>query len=292
MNIKHALIALAIFTLSCNKDNSITPVVEEVEKTIVNTRTVSKVDVGIKDKGLQNAKFSLLGYGYDAKEKTIYIINGLRNKVINMETVPAGRYNIIKANRAEGLVSEDLTKTEVLSLLNLSSTNPTNSSYLGYDFQKALPDNNISFARNIVIDRSFRLQGVGLKPENYNTDFNTAIATLTPEEIVKQFGTHLVSDFHQGFFYVLLKFVEKETETNHSITRHWQNLIFAAGADVSKIATTESGIDFGNYAGSYTIDNAQFVGFTDQNKQTPLYELLQNEDKKEALKSYIEAYLK
>lgn len=292
MKIKCFLIAFVLFTASCKKDTIVEPETEGNQYEIVNINTVSKVDVGLRKSEIQNANFSLLGYGFDAKENTIYINNGLRGAVINMETIPSGRYDILKAATVRSFSSNQLSKAEVLSLFKLNNTYAVKSSYLGYDFQKILPSNNISFTKQMVIDRIIRLYGSRLNSENYNQDFNNAILNLSPEEIVKKFGTHIISDFYQGFFYMLVSYVDKETRTDKTITRNRQHLIFAAGSDVSKIVVTGDTISLTDYSKSYTPDNSQFVGFSDGSQQTPLYELLEKGEKRDALKNYIEAYLK
>ncbi|MEJ5053146.1 hypothetical protein [Sphingobacterium sp. MYb382] len=293
MKIKYSLIALVLFIASCKKDNVVDLDTEGEQRPIVNTRTILMADVGLKNSTLQQEKHSLLGYGFDAKEKTIYVINGLRNIVINMETLSDREYGVVTSSSGEGFHSNNLTKKEVLSLLKLTSTESTNPSYQGYDFKKMLPDSNITFVNEIVVDRNFRLyRDLKLTSKNYNEDFKNAVVKLSPEELVKQFGTHIISDFYQGFFYVGISFMDNETYSDDAITRNRQNLIFAAGSDISSITTTNDVINFGGYGKNYRRENSQFVGFGNLERQVPLYELLEQGEKRDALKKYIEAYLK
>jgi len=299
IKLKYAFITLALFMASCSKDKIEDLPPEKTEETkennnetIVNNYVISKTDVGLKNKNIQPTSFYLLGYGYDAKENTIHVINDLRQKVVNMESLSIERYDIFNTRRNEYHFASGLTKEKALSMLRLTNTKTTNSTYNNFDFQKNLPENNISITRQIAKVKTLRLYKSGLKAVNYTADFNTAILNLTPKEIVEKFGTHIISDFYQGFFYTFINFIDTENKTNNTITRNWKGLIYAAGSDISKIVINDDVLDLGEFLKNYAEENSQFVGFSDLNEQIPLYELVAKGEKREALKQYIEEYLK
>jgi len=292
MRAKITLLISAITLLSSCSKNTVQPLIEEKVE-IVNTNNYTKFNVGSNNDKIKIDKFSLLGYGYDAKEESIFILNQLKKQVINMNTLSEDKYSIISNSFSYfDVIRDNLTKEKALLKLNLTKSSPTNSTYANFDFLKNLPDNNIYISTTITTTKLFRISPYFLTTEDYTDDFNSAIENLTPKEIVEKYGTHVLRNFNTGYLYTIVRYKNEENKTDNVLTQKWENLIFAAGGDISKIITNEKKIDFQEFANSNTLENSQIVYFHQSDKNTPLYELVAKGEKREALKQYIEEYLK
>lgn len=97
----------------CSKESLPLPDIEKEENKIINTNTFTAIDVSLKNNIAVNSNLSFLGYAYDDKENTIFIINGLRKPVIDMNTIPEGEYDTLSLRSSNGFGGANLDKKEV-----------------------------------------------------------------------------------------------------------------------------------------------------------------------------------
>lgn len=293
MNLKYFLIGLILLSTGCSKDEEIPEIKNETKQEIIKDEsTYEIIDLNIKKELLFNSKTSLFGYGFDAKINKIALNEGIRNEVIDYNSLTDNQYNFERTRQGSGHYRESSTKQEILNLLHINNDNSIGKVEYLFDFEKELPEKNISFFTYNYKLNSFELYSDRLKTKNYSENFLNDLNLLTAAEMVKKYGTHIISHFSTGYNVTTISFVNKETIDENIRTKHWKRLVFAAGADVSKISTKANEIYFDEFTKSYDESKTMFIKLNTEETQLPIYELLEESEKKEALKSYIKEYLK
>lgn len=280
--------------------------------------------------------YNLLGYGYDVTGKYADV-SAVRGHAVN-----AGLYAINNPDRFE-LNNSDTTGTRVIQAKNAEdfawkiSTRLKQST--GFKFFKA--ELTTPFANDnplttkyvygsytlILQHQRVKIMELHSQLQNYLTPaFKTDLKTMTAEELVKKYGTHILSNIilgaklnvlYQastkaedkeaaqlaGFTYALKKVFNLATGALDPINENALKTISspkltydAVGADITKLKPIFSdtlitpAININDWQLSASKTNAQFVDI-DENGLIPLYDLIADSIKKEAVREYIRTYL-
>lgn len=283
-----------------------------------------------------DATYNFLGFGYDITDQ-YNDASSVRSEVINIPSFAngnPGRFDISRATsgywenfsgeNAADLARQLSQKFDESNGLNLykntianafPGADVFNSKYV-YGYYSAV---GVRMRMKIVDDFNNLLNSY------VTSDFSQDINTLSPAELVKKYGTHVLRTVQIGSRFITvyqaeapvanrkiisstgLRYAMKTTfglatgeldpidlvalNANKSATIYY----YAVGGDQSKlkvnIVNNKTIINPSDWFGSTTEEKARFIGTT-ENGLIPLYDLITDVNKKAIIKSYITKYIK
>lgn len=287
--LRNIISAHFIFLLLSCSDNEV--IVDPPDPTIKNNYSISKSSFTL-DKTTNDQKYFLVGYGYDAKENIIYIHKGIRGRVLDVSKIPSDKLEINKLTKETVVSKQNTTLTELLSLLKISSHFSSKAYSSIIDLSEKLPSKEINYEAKQYAETAFKINSTyKITKDVYDEAFTYALANSSAQEIINKFGTHLIVDCTKGYSQQTISFIESQTNNDLLITKNWKTYIFSAGNDPSKITINDGVINWSEWQKSYTTANAEFVNFN-SSQPIAIYEIMEDGEKKNQVKQYIENYLK
>jgi hypothetical protein len=331
------LLAAVLLCQSCKKSNenliAKTPETIAAEHEIV----VSGTKLLSNQTGIQgDVNYNLLGYGYDITGKYADT-SAVRNPVIDIATfvldnpqrvmsfqaVKSG-FDVISSGNAEELSHQLSSSLETTSGFNFFKATITSA----FPDQDALSKKYVyTYYSYIARQRIIRLMNYTDLLKHYLTpSFTRDIQLLSTSDLVKKYGTHLLTGIHTGNRFNILYQGEMKNDYNRAeVARtgfiftlkkvfhlfsgsldpinlsNLENLksskVFCEvrGGDASRIkidrTTKVPTIDIQDWTSNFTEKQTVFVGIDQRNGLIPLYELIPDPSKQAEVKDYITSYL-
>jgi len=337
MNKYLPLLAAVLLCQSCKKSNenliAKTPETIAAEHEIV----VSGTKLLSNHTGIQgNVDYNLLGYGYDITGKYADT-SAVRNPIIDIATLAINDPQRIMSLQAvkSGIDVVSADNAEELSHQLSSSLEATN----GHNFFKgtitsAFPDRDALSKKYVYIYYSYIARQKIIRVMNYpyllksylTPSFTRDIQLLSASDLVKKYGTHLLTGINTGNRFNILYQGEMKNDYNRAeVARtgfiftlkrvfhlfsgsldpinlsNLENLksskVFCEvrGGDASKIkidrTTKIPTIDIQDWTSNFTEKQTVFVGIQQSGGLIPLYELISDPIKQAEAKDYITSYL-
>lgn len=308
---------LFVFFYSCTKDEMLKSKGIEPEVTSLKAQGENQIDV--------------LGYGYDV---TGEYLDPLRSKkqIIDIERIMAERPNSVcdahpgysKTFITEG--ADALVFTSKLSRVVKENLKAVFSGQISSDNSKEVNSKySYAFANRYIYLKNIRFEVLEDKLAQYLTkEFTDDLNSLTPELLVKLYGTHVFTNvFLGGKCHLTYKSVVKSEKKEEAITYgasaalknvfgivsgYKENTTLEnSNTDVSVVYFTKGGNKSMGIEGTYTTgtpvtfnlnnwsstvneSNMELIDVGDESL-IPLYDFIQDPTKKEFIKSYIENYI-
>jgi hypothetical protein len=334
MNKKILLLAAALgLFASCKKSNAPDPenttpeTIKEINFVVTGPKSVSSATV---QQG--SSKFSLIGYGYDIIGKYADT-SSVKAPAVNIEAYAAaqpdrvsigtttyGGPKLIYATNAEDYsykISLKLKESKGMMLFKHTITD-------AFPGEDALSNKYIYAQYEYSMTwKTIRTDGVDAIVKDYLTPgFRNDVQSLTPENLVKKYGTHVLSGitlgeklnvYYQaksagsdklqssvvGFTYALKKVfgiasgsLDRLKATEINAVSEPKLVYEAIGGDPSKVnkivANGKTLINFNEWLSTCTEDKALFTNIV---SMYPLYELINDPAKKAEVKNYITSYI-
>lgn len=328
------LAALALFA-SCRKSSvadSETPAPDTIKKmNIAVTGPDSFVAAPVRQ---GTANFNFLGYGYnitgkyaDSSSVRAQVINISAYAAANPDRVDVGRstsggFNTLFAKNAEDYSSKISTNLEATNGMKLFKNTITTA----FPNQDAISDKYVYAQYEYGITwKTIKTYLYDAEVKNYLTpEFSNDVQNLTPENLVKKYGTHVLAQITLGEkFDVYFQAKSSDNDKLHSsivgftytlkqafgLMSGYLDLLKPAdvnaisepklvyeviGGDPSKVTktVTDKGtfVRFNDWVATCTEDKALFKDILPQGL-TPLYDLIADPAKKAEVKSYITSYM-
>jgi len=333
MNKKILLLAALWLFASCKKSHTPEPeitgpeAVKEINFVVTGPKSISLAPV---KQG--TIKFSFIGYGYNIIGKYADT-SSVKTPVINIDAYAAAHPNRIDLGRTTygGAMSMYAKDAEDYSYKISSKLKESNGMTLfkhtitdAFPGQDALSDKYIYAQYEYAITwKTIRTYLGDAEVKDYLTpEFKSDVQNLTPENLVKKYGTHILSGvtlgakfnvYYQakssgsdklhssivGFTYALKQvfgvmsgFADPLKPVDINAVSEPKLVYEAIGGDPSKVnrivANGKTQIRFNEWVSTCTEDKALFTNIV---SMSPLYELIDDPAKKAAIKDYITSYI-
>lgn len=329
-------VLILLFVLSINsscKKSDVPPVVDFTEE--VSLILPENLNAPIEPQG--DPTYNVIGYGYDVTGK-FNDASSIRGRVVDIAAYVAGE----KPNNFEPWTnssfwhdSYDAEHAEVLARkLSDASEVTMGRNFYGGTMSEMFPKTNAFSEKYVYGYYSEYLQYKSFKfwiddkliakfRAYLNPSFQSDIQNLSPEMIVKKYGTHLLAEVILGAKLDILYQAETAAEERSDVQKNgfdaairntfglWTNRWFTdidsaklkkvkspalsfrvAGGDPSKIKVIETPkgvkVDFSDWLKSAEKQNHVFIS---TRSTIPLSSMIANEEKRTAVKAYIASYL-
>jgi hypothetical protein len=335
MNKIFILLFLLIVSLSCKKSDvppKVEPVLDPIEE--VNLIVPENLNNPIEPQG--DPIYNVIGYGYDVTGK-FDDASSIRGRVVDIAAYVEGEKPTNFApwtNSSFGYDSYDAEHADVLAKkLSFALEVTRGKSLYGGTMSESFPKTN-AFSEKYVYGyysqylqyKSFKFwiddQLIAKFRAYLSPSFKSDLQNLSPEMIVKKYGTHLLAEIVMGAKLHILYQAETTAEERSDVQKNgydaamkttfdlWTSrmgeidstklrkvkspaLSFrVAGGDPSKIKVINSTkgfrVDFSEWLKSAERQNHVFIG----TKSTiPLFSLIENKEKRTEVQTYIATYL-
>jgi hypothetical protein len=329
------LLLVISVSISCKKSD-VPPKLEEVLDPIEGVKVIVPGDLQDPVAPQGDPKYNVIGYGYDVTGK-FNDASAIREKVIDIPAYVAGEKpsNLEPwTSTAFGHDSYDGENAEVLAKkLSDQSEETKNRTFYGGTISESFPGTT-AFSEKYVYGyytqylqyKMFKFlvdDRVVAKFRNYlSPSFKSDVQNLSPEMIVKKYGTHILANILIGAKLDIIYQAETNSDDRSSAQKNgydaaikttfgfWTSrfepidsarlrtiksptLSFrVAGGDPSKIKTFDSPkgpkVDFSEWVKSAEKQNHVFIK---ANSTIPLFSLIADETKRTEVQSYIATYL-
>ena len=284
-----------------------------------------------------NDDFLMLGYGYDATGKYAHPAS-LRNKIFDVDKYNADNRGVtlFKYNSSSGGINFSGTKAESLERLaslagfskdeSVSYKNLFKATFEGtFAYDTSFPNLDYHYLGGSSIATSYLARFIYRENDvaKYLTEqFKSDIEVLSPDEIIKKYGTHLLREVYVGH---RIDYLYRANTSDYSTLNSWSGYnaycyfkIPNSGLTIYKPDSTNPQkenlyiealyatlpnpnvwmLDITNYQGEpinfdskMTDESMTLINFSDK-ALIPIYELIEDVNKKEELRLAYEKYLK
>ncbi|MCW3106458.1 MAG: hypothetical protein JWQ09_964 [Segetibacter sp.] len=336
------VLSLILIFGACKKDIGNSPDTNGIDRTdSIEGSTFSVAKIKNESAPITPAaksKYHLLGYGYDvngeyadsnsARDQVVDVErmhNLYPNRVVLLSATESGTPAIIAAENAEAFseqLSNKLLATEGLKVFKSSIT-------------AAFPDTTSFYSKYIYALSTYLIQWKIAKL-NYSPDvplnsilnpaFSSDVENISAGELVKKYGTHMLSNITLGAKFEVLYQAETKSEdkagaaiigltfgtkkvfglttgyffdglayaNRNASQKIYYKAIGGVSTKLPDLLTNNSinpTVDITNWIHSSTSENATLIDI-DENGLIPIYDMIEDPIKKAAVKSYIDQYMR